>query len=214
MTIGSGTGDVTGAETSRFADAHARLLADDSIQFALPAFAPPPMPAWLKPLAHMLRVLGPYLTYIFWGIVILGAAVILFLIVQEMTGIAWRWPWRRAEHGEDENDSWRPDAHKARTSLDQADMLAGQGDYDAAVQLLLRRSVEDISERLPDFLRPSLTARDIAGARMIPGRARDAFARIARVVEAALFARRPVGVEGWHAARDAYEQFAFRGAWT
>jgi hypothetical protein len=37
---------------------------------------------------------------------------------------------------------------------------------------------------------------------------------MARIVEAALFARRPVGVEGWREAREAYERFAFREAWA
>ena len=78
---------------------------------------------------------------------------------------------------------WRPDAGAAQILLAQADALAAQGEYDEAVHLLLRRSVADIAGRLPDFLRPSLTARDIAGARSVPTRARNAFAEIARIVE-------------------------------
>ncbi|MGT2468752.1 DUF4129 domain-containing protein [Mesorhizobium atlanticum] len=80
------------------------------------------------------------------------------------------------------------------------------------MHLLLRRSVADIATRIPDFLRPSLTARDIAAASSIPTRPRAAFSEIARIVEAALFARRPVGAEGWRQARGAYERFAFRDA--
>jgi hypothetical protein len=102
----------------------------------------------------------------------------------------------------------------ARTLLSEADALAASGDYDEAVHLLLRRSVEDISQRMPHFLRPSLTARDIAGATPLPDRARAAFAQIARIVESALFAQRPVGVDGWREARDAYGRFAFRDAWA
>ena len=102
---------------------------------------------------------------------------------------------------------------RRRSCWREADALAARGEYDEAVHLLLRRSVADIAGRLPDFLRPSLTARDIAGARSVPTRARDAFAEIARIVEAALFARRPVGAEGWREARGAYERFAFRDAW-
>ncbi|WP_246135897.1 DUF4129 domain-containing protein [Mesorhizobium intechi] len=48
----------------------------------------------------------------------------------------------------------------------------------------------------------------------MPARARGAFSEIARIVEAALFARRPVGAEGWQQARGAYERFVFRDAWT
>ena len=106
------------------------------------------------------------------------------------------------------------DAHAATIRAAQADVDLARGAYDEAVHLLLRRSVADIAGRLPDFLRPSLTARDIAGATSLPARARSAFSEIARIVEAALFARRPVGPEGWRQARGAYERFAFRDAWT
>jgi hypothetical protein len=101
-----------------------------------------------------------------------------------------------------------------RALLAEADALAAQGEYDKAVHLLLRRSVADIATRLPDFLRPSLTSRDIAAEPSLPAQARAAFTQIARIVESALFARRPVGAQGWRDARGAYERFAFRDAWT
>ena len=113
-----------------------------------------------------------------------------------------------------EERRWQPEASVARTLLAEADALAARGDHDGAVHLLLKRSVEDIGEKLPDFMRPSLTARDIAAAPGLPERARTAFGIIAIVVEAALFARVPVGEAGWRKARTAYEDFALRGSWT
>jgi hypothetical protein len=196
------------------AKVHKQLLADDSIQFDLPAFVMPQPPAWLKPLTDFLRWLGPYMVYLFWSAVVIGAIIILFLIVLEMKGVAWRLPWQRARKEAEAEQEWRPDAGAAQILLSEADALAARGDYDEAVHLLLRRSVADIAGRLPDFLRPSLTARDIANAPSLPARARGAFSEIARIVEAALFARRPVGAEGWQQARGAYERFAFRDAWT
>ncbi|MDX8436580.1 hypothetical protein RFN25_24445 [Mesorhizobium abyssinicae] len=196
------------------AKVHKQLLADTSIQFDLPAFAQPEPPAWLKPLLDFLSQLGPYMIYLFWGAVISGAVIILFLIVLEMKGIAWRLPWRRSRGEAEAQEEWRPDAATAQILLSEADALAARGDYDEAVHLLLRRSVADIAGRLPDFLRPSLTARDIANAPSLPARPRGAFSEIARIVEAALFARRPVGAEGWQQARGAYERFAFRDAWA
>lgn len=204
-------GDAAGAEW--LAKAHKQLLADDSIQFALPTYAPPKPPDWLKPLTDLLSKLGPYMIYLFWGAVITGAAIILFLIFLEVKGIAWR-PWQRARREAEAEPAWRPDAAAAQVLLSEADALAARGDYDEAVHLLLRRSVADIAGRLPDFLRPSLTSRDIAGAVSLPVRARRAFSEIARIVEAALFARRPVGAEGWREARAAYEQFMARDAWA
>ncbi|WP_245319628.1 DUF4129 domain-containing protein [Mesorhizobium temperatum] len=202
------------AEAERLAKAHEQLISDKSIQFDLPAYVPPQPPDWLKPLLDLLSSLGPYMIYLFWGAVISGAAIILLLVFLEMKGIAWRLPWQRARREAEAEEAWRPDAGAAQILLSEADALAARGDYDEAVHLLLRRSVADIAGRLPDFLRPSLTARDIAAAASVPAKARAAFTEIARIVEAALFARRPVGAEGWRQARGAYERFAFRDAWT
>lgn len=196
------------------AKAHRRLLTDASIQFDLPTYMPPKPPTWLEPLIESLRWLAPYMIYIFWTAVIAGAAFILVLVVLELKGVAWRFPWQRKTEEAGPEETWRPDAATARILLSEADALAARGDYDGAVHLLLRRSVDEISERMPHFLRPSLTARDIAGATLLPAVARVAFAQMARIVEAALFARMPVGAGGWREARQAYERFAFRDAWA
>jgi hypothetical protein len=204
-----------GAPTAeQLAEAHAKLLADESIQFDLPAYVLPETPEWLKSLGELLNGLAPYMIYIFWGFVIISGAIILLVVVLEARGIAWRFPWQRAKTDAAAEPEWRPDAAVAQVLLAEADALAARGDYDEAVHLLLRRSVADISERLPDFLRPSLTSRDIAGAPSVPARARAAFSQIARIVERALFARRSVGAEDWQEARGAYERFAFRDAWA
>ncbi|TIO74459.1 MAG: DUF4129 domain-containing protein [Mesorhizobium sp.] len=202
------------ADAEWLARMHKQLLADDSIQFDLPTLVRPEPPEWLKPLLEALAKLGPYMIYLFWGAVIIGVAIIVFLLVLEAKGVAWRLPWRRARKEDEVKEEWRPDAGAAQILLSEADALAARDDYDEAVHLLLRRSVADIATRLPDFLRPSLTARDIAAASSIPNRPRTAFSEIARIVEAALFARRPVGAEGWQQARSAYERFAFRDAWA
>jgi hypothetical protein len=202
-----------GTAAESFAQAHAQLLSDDSIQFDLPVYVQPKPPEWLKPLWDAISWLAPYMIYLFWGAVIAGAAIILLLVFLEARGIARRWPWQRTRHAAENEHQWAPDAGTAQVLLAEADALAERGEYDEAVHLLLRRSVADIARRLPDFLRPSLTARDIAVAGRVPTPARNAFAEMARIVEAALFARRPVGVEGWRQARGAYERFAFRDAW-
>jgi len=201
-------------EAGRLAQLHKQLLTDDSIQFALPSHVRPEPPEWLKPLLDGLGKVGPYMIYMFWGAVIIAAAIIILLLALEAKGVAWQLPWWRKHKEAEAKEEWRPDAEAAQILLSEADSLAARGEYDQAVHLLLRRSVADISSRLPDFLRPSLTARDIAAASSIPSRPRVAFSEIARIVEAALFARRPVGVEGWRQARGAYERFAFRDGWA
>ncbi len=82
------------------------------------------------------------------------------------------------------------------------------------MHLLLRRSVEDISARLPDFLRPSLTARDIAGAASLPARARGAFSQIAANRRGGAVRQKAGRRRGLAGARGAYERFAFKDAWA
>lgn len=199
-------------DAATMARAHAELIADPSIQFSL---APPPEPqlsAFGKMIRDLLAALAPYAVYIFWAGVALVAAFILYLVIAQLTGYAWVPPWKRKTTDEDDG-LWQPDEGLARTLLADADALAERGDYEAAVHLLLVRSVEDISRRLPGFLSPSLTARDIATDVRLPPRPRDAFSQIAGTVERALFARRMVGRDGWHEARQAYESFAFKEGW-
>ncbi|TIV65799.1 MAG: hypothetical protein E5V86_10715, partial [Mesorhizobium sp.] len=162
-------------DAERLAQLHKQLLTDDSIQFGLPTYVRPEPPQWLKPLLDGLAELGPYMIYLFWGAVIIGVAIIAFLLLLEAKGVAWRLPWRRKHQEIEEKEEWRPDAGVAQVLLSEADALAARGEFDEAVHLLLRRSVADIATRIPDFLRPSLTARDIAAAGSIPSRPRAAF---------------------------------------
>lgn len=208
----SGTEAPTIAD-GQLAEAHRRLLADDSIQFELPAYVIPEPPAWAKSLDDLFSTIGPYAVDVFWAVVILVGLAIALLVFLEAKGIAWRLPWRKAARGEQAEAEWRPDVAAARVLIAEADALAARGEYDEAVHLLLQRSVADIAGLMPDFLRPSLTARDIAGHDALPSGARGAFAEMAGIVESGLFARRPVGATGWRQARGAYERFAFSGAW-
>ncbi len=192
--------------------AHRALLRDPSIQFDLPPYQEPKPPAWLQPLIDFLHWMAPAVPYLFWTGLALIAAMILFWVLRDLLGVSFRWPWQKAA-ADGDAENWLPDQAKARTLLSEAEALAERGDYEEAVHLLLRRSVEDISGRLPDFLMPSLTARDIAAAPSLPERAREAFGSMADIVERGLFARRPVGEPGWQEARAAYERFAFSGSW-
>ena len=61
----SGTEAPTIAD-GELAEAHRRLLADDTIQFDLPAYVVPEPPAWAKSLDELFSGLGPYMVKIFW----------------------------------------------------------------------------------------------------------------------------------------------------
>ena len=200
------------ARDPAFAKAHARLVADKSTQFELPAFVPPEIPAWIKPTGEFFKWLLPAFPYIFWGAVALVVGLVAWFIVNESRGMAFRWPWQKKPVADDEYD-WQPDHAVARVLLAEAEALAAAGRYAEAARLLLRRSVEDIAARRPEFLKPSLTARDISNAEAIPGGARKAFAAIARVVEVSTFGSAAVSADAWTNCRAAYGEFALAGSW-
>ncbi len=199
-----------------FAQAHRELLADPAIQFDLTALTPPEPPFWQEWVEAALRWVGarlaPYSEEIFWGLLIAGAAVVLLIVLRELWGVRWRLPGRRRPTETDEPD-WRPAAATASSLLAEADALAARGDYAGAAHLLLQRSLEDIAERRPRFLKPSLTARDIAAAESLPAPARGAFAEIAARVETSLFGRTALDRGGWEACRRAYARLAFPESW-
>jgi hypothetical protein len=195
-----------------FAKAHARLIADKSTQFELPRFVTPELPSWIKPTGEFFTWLMPAFPYIFWGAVALVVGLIAWFIINESRGMTFRWPWQKKAEMEEEVD-WAPDQGTARALLTEAEALAAAGSYAQAARLLLRRSVEDIARRRPEFLKPSVTARDISVADAIPGGARKAFAAIARVVEVSAFGSAAVSAEAWTQCRAAYGEFALAGSW-
>jgi len=154
----------------------------------------------------------PVLKVLFWIGVGVAVLFVAWLIAREAFGVRFaarrKGPTARAAPAH-----WRPDAWKARALLQDADRLAADGDYDGAARLILHRGIEDIEARRPRLVRPALTARDIAALEGVPARAREAFALIARAVEASWFGGRSLGPEDFAHCRRAYETFALAEAW-
>ena len=198
------------AQADSFAQAHARLLADSSIQFDLDSIQPVAQqpPNWLKILFDFLN--SPAMTTIFWILVALGAIVILYHLVLRVSG--WSPPWRRTGPDRKEIDLL-PEPASARRLLEEADLLALEGRFSDAAHLLLFRSLDDIDDRRPGLLRPALTSRDIAALPGLPDRPRAAFGEIAMMVERSLFAMRALTRADWLECRSAYERFAFAEGW-
>lgn len=202
---------ITAAGDDALAQAHRRLLADPAIQFDLPAYVRPPTPGWIEAAIRFFRWLAPAFPYIFWAAIALTVALIAYWIVRNRDAVRWRWRKRRAvEHPV---EAWHVDAAVAAALLADAEGLAAQGRYAEAARLLLRRSVEDIGTRLPQFLKPSLTARDIASAPALPANAQPAFAAIARVVEVSAFGARSVSADAWEQCRAAYARLFAADSW-
>lgn len=204
--------DQAAASGGSFESAHQALAADKSLQFAMKGIEPPPPPpGWLRPVLEALQAMGPVFKVIFWAGLAAVVLAILWFIARELIRI--RWP-EKTDKLNITDDSWRPAPAAALALLSDADALAAEGRFAEAVHLLLLRSINDIDGRLPNTVRPALTARDIAGLSRLPAAARPAFDRIARVVEGSLFGGRAVDRATFTDCRAAYEAFAFPQAWA
>jgi hypothetical protein len=182
------------------------LRGHTEIQFDLPHHDLPKPQHWSGGL--------PALDFLFWPLVAIGAALVVFVIGRT---IYFR---IRSRNGEGdataatrEAEQWRPEERAARALLAEADAMAAAGRYDEAARLLLHRSLEDIAARRPRLLRPALTSREIARVPALPDLVRQAFAAMAAPVERSLFGGRRLDRSAWEEARTAYGEFALPGAW-
>jgi hypothetical protein len=189
------------------------VRAAGDIQYA--PVPPPPVPEfpnWLAALNRFLeRVFGPVgeLFGMSWpvveklliGVTVTGILVLLWILLAPVVR-----KLRRARP--EPAPSWAPDRNEAEALLADADTLAAAGRFDEATHLLLRRSVRQIAEARPDWVRPASTARELGELSALPSRARQAFAVIAARVERSRYALRPLALDDWQAARQAYADFA------
>jgi hypothetical protein len=189
--------------------AHQALLKTKGLQFDFKTVVQPKPPEWLDDFIRFLDGAAPILKFLFYGGLVLGAALIIWFVAREVLSLRLR---RRAEPAAAAD--WRPEAAAARALLDEADALAAEGRFGEAVHLLLFRSIDDIAGRRPGLLRPALTSRDIAALDQMPGEARSAFARIAQAVERSFFGGRSVAADDFKRARGDYEVFAFSEGWS
>jgi len=229
----SGGSQAAAGGADRFARAWTAMRHDSSIQFNLqPSAAPPRPPAWLEaffrwldkvfaPVARFLKWISgffpdaAYARFLLWTVIAVGTAALLWALYNRIRFGEWqlRRPRLATAAELQSEEEWAPEAAGARSWLEEADALAREGRFAEAIHHLLFRSVEDIANRRPALVRPALTSRELAAAQALPGRARELFAAIARLVERSLFGGRPVNEGDWHKAREAYSDFALPAAW-
>jgi len=198
-----------GTTEQQLAAAHRALLRARDIQFDFAGAPPrPPPPSWVEDLLRALQAVAPAFKYLFWGGLIAGGALILWLVVRELA------PWVRRRRSSPPADAdWRPEPAAAQALLEDADRLAQAGRFEDAIHLLLFRSIDELAGRRPGLVRPALTSRDIAALPAIPEAPRSAFARLAQAVERSFFGGRPADAAAFGEARQAYQAFAFAEAW-
>jgi hypothetical protein len=197
------------------ARAHRELLSDSSLQFAFEQPKPPdPPPNWLEPLLELLRLIAPFLSYIFWAGVAVVAAMIIYAIVSELLR---RLPQTRAEEKPEAEipvAEFHPAATRARALLEEADRLAREGRYGEAVRVLLHRSIDDMDEAYPATIMPSMTSREVAMLAYLSEQGRATFVKIAKAVERSFFAGRSLTADEYADCRRAYETFALQAPVT
>lgn len=195
------------------AEAHARLIRDESLQFDRTGLTPPEVPGWLRWVGEVLQFIAPALQWVFWIGLAAIAGLVLYAIGREILRL--RAPRPKADKPKTVVDvEWRPQAQTARDLLSEADGLANRGQFAEATHLLLLRSVQDIESRHPRALRVSFTTREIANLKALPDSARPAFTLIGRIVERSLFGGAPVDSADFASCRQAYEAFALPDGWT
>lgn len=229
----AGTG---GPSDDQLAAAHRALRAGGDVQFdMLPVEPPKPPPAWLKALGEWLeKVLAPvgrfvrwissfmpdapYARIFLWTVIVTLALLLLWVVQNRVRHGVWRLPRLRrratAVQLAPQEEDWAPEAAPARAWLQEADRLAGEGHYAQAVHYLLLRSVEDLSRRRPQIVRPAATSRDLAQADGIPAAPRRLFHEIAVAVERSLFGGRAIDAQEWARCRAAYTDFAQPRSWA
>lgn len=229
----SGGSQAAAGGADNFSRAYHALRADSSVQFNLVAQnAPPKLPPWLeailRAIGHTLEAVGrifqwigsffpaaPVARFLLWAVIAVAAAALAWALYHRIRYGEWRFRLRHAAAvGQVEiEEEWVPSETHAHSWLEEADALAGEGLFAEAIHRLLFRSVEDVARRRPALVRPALTSRELAAAEGVPGRARELFSHIARLVERSLFGGRAVDEADWLSARQAYSDFVMAATW-
>lgn len=171
--------------------------------------APKPKPKKQRDPWFSLGFLGPLFQLIFYGLLALAVAYILYLIFNAV--VITKRSHVKADKAEDIPDipAYQPDAETARVLIDDADGLAAQGKFAEAVHILLFRSIQDIEDKRPHHVKRSLTSREIAELSILSPKARDVFSQIGKLVENSFFGGRLLGAKDYELSKAAYKAFAF-----
>lgn len=158
----------------------------------------------LQPLIDLFKPLGPAMPYLVY--ILVGVAILLLLSPVVRLFLTTRFE-RIFRPNLKADAPWRPSREAVAALLEEIDALAGKGEYDEAVHLLLVRSVADINAYRPDLVRRHFSARDIGAHPLLPESARPTFRQIVAWVEKSYFAGIAVGKAGFDACRAAYVAF-------
>lgn len=152
--------------------------------------------------------LGPVGTTLLWVLVAAGCALIAFYLMSQMPQ---RFGRKRDDPQEQPDPRWRVDGPLQPTdpgSLGLADRLAGQGDFAAAIHLLLMRSFEDLRRHIDGAIAASLTSREIVSHVPLDEDRRGALTVMVSAAELCHFGGRPPTEADYQRCRTSFIRFA------
>ncbi|MCG8425472.1 MAG: DUF4129 domain-containing protein [Proteobacteria bacterium] len=225
LVLGAIFGVVVVAPTPKDIDKTVQRVLDASYQTELPGFeaageqagSPPAQrPRELRPGArqphsryHELRPSGAFgsiANALLWLLVAVITVVLLMWVVQEFRGYAGD-AQVDGEAGPDRDERAARMAVLARP-LGDAEALAAEGQFDAAIHTLLLRTLEVLARRLPSGVPHSYTSREILARVGMPAQARAALAELVSAVELCYFGRQASTRPDYERCREHFARFA------
>jgi hypothetical protein len=186
------------------------VYASSRYQTELPQQEPMPVS---RPL-QIPDVVKDILWILFIGLLTVGGLLLLFFLISALPSLRER---LRRVGNRQEPSSVGPIATEAeREQLDlalgEADRLARQGDFGAALHLLLLYCLNEMRRRFGLGLPPSLTSREIIGLSVLPEIRRTGLSVIVSAVEISHFGGRPVDEATYRSCRERCEHVVLGGA--
>lgn len=187
-----------------------RVYASGRYQTEMPQEEPP---LQFEPL-EIPDIVKEIIRIVFIAAFVVGGLLLLFYIVNALPSLAATLRRRSAEPGESAVASAVDDADRERldVALAEADRLARQGAYGAALHLLLLYCLNELRRRFGLGLPPSLTSREILGLSVLPEARRSGLSVIVSAVEISHFGGRPVDEETYRSCRQRCEDVVLGGS--
>lgn len=199
------------ASPEAVAEAVEQVYAPGNYQTELPKEAPPEAPREPWELPDAVREI---VAIVFWTLVVVGVLLLLFYLANALPSLQAALGRRKQGSDGGGGGAVATDADRERldVALAEADRLAGQGAFGAALHLLLLYCLNELRRRFGLSLPPAFTSREIVTAAGLPEIRRDGLKVIVSAVEVSHFGGRPVDADTYRLCRARCEDVVLGGA--